>query len=323
MYSFRFKLKKSINSVIALLILCSFSSCNAQTDKKNVEPFDLAYPGKFMDYWYAGNAELDHYDLKQMRYGEPRNGDAVLIYVTEDFLPEKQVKKEFGDKPGISVLKLNFTKKFITGIYDYAIMTSIFTPVEFRKHPATLKASFSSQDWCGQSFSQMNLRNQKLNYQTRSYFQAEGDTNTAIPATYIEEDVWTRIRIEPQTLPLGKIEMIPSMEYIRLNHKDLKPYHAIANLMLQVNDTSLAGPSEFYVYTVRYPDLDRELKIKCQTVFPFKIFGWEEIQNASNPAKKETTTATLTNTLIKPYWNLNHNENQSLRDSLGIHYRME
>lgn len=323
MYSSQFHLKRSINSILALFILGGFSSCDAQTGTKPSEPFDLSYPGKFMDYWYSGNAELDHYDLTQMRYGEPRKGDAVLIYVTEDFLPEKQVKKESGDEPGVSVLKLNFTKKFITGIYDYAIMTSIFTPVEFRKHPATLKVTFSSQDWCGQSFSQMNLRNQKLNYQTRSYFQAEADTDIALDATYIEEDIWTRIRIEPQTLPLGKIDIIPSMEYLRLNHKDLKPYPAVANLMLQVNDTTLAGPSEFYVYTLSYPDLDRVLKIKCQTLFPFKVLGWEEIENASNTSKKQITTATLTNTLIKPYWKLNHNENQSLRDSLGVHYRME
>ncbi len=318
-----FNLSKTTNLLAILIILSCCISCDAQTGKKPTEPFDLAYPGKFMDYWYSGNAELDHYNLTQMRYAEPRKGDAVLIFVTEDFLPEKQVKKEFGDMPGISVLKLNFTKKFITGIYDYAVMTSIFTPVEFRKHPVTLKVTFSSQDWCGQSFSQMNFRNEKLNFETRSYFQAEGDTDIGIDATYLEEDIWTRIRIEPQTLPLGKIDIVPSMEYLRLNHKDLKPYPAEANLMLQVNDTTLAGPSEFYVYTLRYADLDRELKIKCQTVFPFKILGWEEIQNASNPAKKQITKALLTHTLIKPYWNLNNNENQSLRDSLGIHYRME
>ncbi|MEX0361456.1 MAG: septum formation inhibitor Maf, partial [Allomuricauda sp.] len=45
----------------------------------------------FKSYWYAGNAEITSYKLEQARYGELRDGTAVLIYVTEPFLPEKQV----------------------------------------------------------------------------------------------------------------------------------------------------------------------------------------------------------------------------------------
>ena len=40
---------------------------------------------KFGDYWYQGKAELASYDLNQSRYGEIRNGHAVLIFLTEDF----------------------------------------------------------------------------------------------------------------------------------------------------------------------------------------------------------------------------------------------
>lgn len=309
--------------VLNLLAILTLTGCNGQVSTPPDDLYDLAYPGHWKEYWYEGNAELDHYDLTQMRYGQPRKGDAVLIYVTEDFLVDEQVKKEFGDKPALSVLKLNFSKKFITGIYDYAIMTSIFTPVAFRKHPATLKVTFSAQDWCGQTFSQMNLRNQKLNYETHSYFQAVGDRDTSIAATYFEEDLWTRIRIEPQILPLGKIDMVPSLEYIRLHHQELRPYKAVANLVLQVNDTSLEGESEFYIYTLKYPELDRVLKIKCQNKFPFKILGWEEILHASNPAEANKTTATLSNTLIVPYWKHNQKEDRAMRDSLGMHYEME
>ena len=73
----------------------------------------------FGDYWYQGEAELNRYDLKQFRYGEMRGGDAVLIFVTEDFLTDKQVKYEYGPKPesAATVLKMNATRKFITGIY--------------------------------------------------------------------------------------------------------------------------------------------------------------------------------------------------------------
>jgi len=311
-----------IKITLFIVLIFAFSSCDAQEKTSPDVSFEQSNPQQFGDYWYKGKAELNHFDLTQIRYGEKRKGDAVLIYVTEDFLPEKQVKKEFGDEEGISVLKLNYIKKFITGIYDYSIMASIFTPIEFRKYPQTLKFTFSSQDWCGQSFAQMNLRYGKLNYEQRSYFQAEADVDKTLDATYVEEDVWTRMRLEPQMLPLGKIKMVPSQEFLRLNHKELRAYDAQASLMLQVNDLKSRGEKEFYVYTINYPELDRVLKISCQSVFPFKIIRWEETNDFTNPAKALTTIAQSRTTEMLPYWELNKNENQNLRDSLGLHYKM-
>ena len=76
----------------------------------------------FKDYWYQGKAEITSYKLEQARYGEMRDGNAVLIYVTEDFLPEVQVKADRQNAKNIPVLKLNSTKNFNTGIYPYSIM---------------------------------------------------------------------------------------------------------------------------------------------------------------------------------------------------------
>ena len=302
-----------------ILLFFTLSSCDAQVKTTSEASFQVTNPDEFNAYWYSGKAELNHFDLTQVRYGEKRPSDAVLIYVTEDFLTDKQVKKEFGDDKSVSVLKLNFVKKFTTGIYDYSIMTSVFTPLDFRKHPATLKLTFSSQEWCGQSFAQMNMQNGKLHYQERSYFQAEGDLDKTLDATYVEEDVWTRIRIEPQMLPLGKITMVPSQELMRLNHIALKAYEAEASLVLQVNDQK-SGGQELYIYTLRYPELDRTLKITCQSAFPYKILGWEETMNASNPAKALTTKAVARKTMNLPYWELNKNEHEVYRDSLGLNY---
>jgi hypothetical protein len=67
---------------------------------------------EFKDYWYAGEAEITSYELQQARYGEIRNGKAVLVFVTEDFLPQKQVKADRYNSTNIPVLKLNSTKKF-------------------------------------------------------------------------------------------------------------------------------------------------------------------------------------------------------------------
>lgn len=306
-----------INKTSTIAIALIAIACTAQTPQENA-PFVSKHPEHVNKYWYAGKGELNHYDLAQNRYGEVRKGEAVLVYVTEDFLPNKQVKKEFGSQPGISVLKLNKMKKFVTGIYDYSLMTSIFTPMDFNKYPATLKATFSGQDWCGQSFSQMNLRERRLEYQVRSYFQNEGDSDTSFPATYVEEDLWTRARIEPQMLPMGKIDMLPSMEYMRLKHVEQKPYKAEANLVLQVNDNKTN--EEFYIYTLRYPELKRSLTFKIQSSFPYKILSWEETWNYDKPGNQLKTTATLTHTDRRAYWQEHSIKNETLRDSLGLQY---
>jgi len=311
-----FKISKYIFIFLSLFIL---TACDAQVNTSPDDPYQSSHPEEFAKYWFAGKAELNSYDLDQMRYGEKREGEAVMIFVTEDFLPNEQVKKEFGDKPATSIIKLNALKKFVTGIYDYSVMTSAFTPIEFRKYPSTLKVTFSSQDWCGQVFGQMNLRDRKLEFQSRSYFQAEGDEEIAIDATYIEDDIWNRMRLEPQTLPLGKIDMVPSMEFMRLKHKDVKAYRCEANLFLQVNDSK--SGEEFYSYQLFYPELDRKLIVNCESRFPFRILGWEEIWNASSE-NSQRTQATLKETLIMPYWELNGVKNKALRDSLGLDYKI-
>ena len=64
---------------------------------------------------------------------KPEKGKAVLIYVTEDFLNKEQVKANRKSKVSQTVLKLNRTKKFNTGIYPYSIMTSLFTRLGQKK----------------------------------------------------------------------------------------------------------------------------------------------------------------------------------------------
>ena len=46
------------------------------------------------EYWYQGKAEISRFELQQSRYGEVHQGDAVMIFVTEDFRTDIQVKLE-------------------------------------------------------------------------------------------------------------------------------------------------------------------------------------------------------------------------------------
>jgi hypothetical protein len=263
---------------------------------------------EFKDYWYAGNAEITSYKLKQARYGELRAGTAVTIFVTEDFLPEAQVKANNQSKANIPVLKLNSTKNFLTGVYPYSIMTSTFNPVTTKEH--ALKVSNSVQEWCGHVYAQLNNK-KDFEITAHSYFEGEGDQQIKLPKTWLENELWNLIRINPNELPTGEAEIIPSFDYLRLGHKNLKAYRAIL---------SLEQLESLQVYTIRYPELNRDLTIYFETEFPFSIEKWEEtyVSGYGQGAKTLTTTATKMKQIKTTYWSQNKNSDSALRDTLGL-----
>lgn len=265
-------------------------------------------------YWSQGKAELSRYQLTQARYGQLHNGDAVLVFVTEDFLTEPQVKLESdpAGRPTASVLKLNFTKKFITGIYPYSLMASVFTPVEVFAQPRTLKVSTTVQEWCGHVFMQLNLKGKSYNVEERSYFEREGDQNFALDTAMLEDEIWTRIRIAPQTLPVGVVKMIPGTLASRLRHKPLSVVEAKAEL----RDVTDSSGAKLRRYTVTYGSGERTLAIDFRSEFPYQIVGWTE--SYDDFGKPLTTTARLTHTLMTDYWSRHNNADTTLRKELGL-----
>lgn len=105
-------------NILLFFFISIFYSCTEnnlkQTDKVVKEKskfYEIKKHENFNQYWYDGNAEITSYKLSQVRYGEIHEGRAVTIFVTEDFLPEKQVKADYQNEKNIPVLKLNSTKK--------------------------------------------------------------------------------------------------------------------------------------------------------------------------------------------------------------------
>lgn len=278
-------------------------------DQRSAEQASRVFESQqFHDYWHAGKAEISSYTLNQSRYGENRRGKAVLIFVTEDLSKKLQVKLDDPTQRNkINVLKLNFTKKFITGIYPYSLMLSVFTPTDLEKEPATLKASMSSQEWCGQVYTQMNLRGNRYAVKSHSYFEEEADQKFSIRQQLLEDEIWNRIRLDPENLPEGEIKIIPGLFYTRLHHADLKMNEGTAEK--SENDSS-------FVYTITYPDRHRSLVIQYEKDFPFKILAWHETWNEDG--KILETSATLDQTVYTDYWRKNSNEFQYLRDSLNL-----
>src|SRR5215210_8830124 len=160
-------------------------------------------PDEFRAYWNKGKGEITGYKLTQSRYGELHEGDAVLLFVTEPFSRSKQVKLDDWEHAGsdsVNVLKLNFSKKFLTGIYPYSLMLSTFTPIDSAESPRTLKTSMTGQEWCGHVFTQLNLHDDQYDCAGFSYFASEGDTRQQLPAVFLEDEVWSRIRLNPEKL---------------------------------------------------------------------------------------------------------------------------
>lgn len=266
---------------------------------------------EFNQYWYAGDAEITSYELEQARYGEIHSGKAVLVFVTEPFSRDKQVKTDNPGKEDVSVMKLNFTKKFNTGIYPYSMMNSSFVPVK-EKNGHALKITSSSQEWCGHTYTQLNSRSGKFEVESHSYFEREGDESFTLPKTLLEDELWTRIRLNPEDLPVGTHEVIPAFFHLRLLHQALKPYSArIEKKALADNETA---------YIIKYPDLNRQLKIVYNNRFPYEITGWEETFTSGwgASAKTLTTKATRIKTMKTDYWTKHNNVDLPLRDELGL-----
>ena len=300
------------------VFLTVLSGCNSSEENSNSqkvstkkETSKTATPRnnskEFKEYWYNGTAEITSYSLMQERYGEIREGTAVNIFVTEDFLPDAQVKANNASEENVSVMKLNQMKNFNTGIYPYSIMTSTFSPITEKEHP--LKITNSVQEWCGQAYMQLNNR-EDFEIESHSYFQGEADQKLSLPKTYLENELWNLIRINPEELPTGDVMIIPSFEYLRLRHKEIKEHNAFA---------SLKQGDSITIYTLNYPDLQRQIMLFFNSTFPYEIEKWEEVNAADqNDTLRLKTTATKLKRIKSDYWTKNANAHLNLRDSLHL-----
>jgi hypothetical protein len=300
--------------LLPLLALC-IHACNPSKGEsalnKGNTPSKPAFnsttlPAGFQDYWYKGQAEICTYDVLQDRYDEIRKADEVHVFVTEDLSKKKQVKLDDPAQAGSDrspVLKLNTIRRFHTGIYDYSLMESVFTPVD---GSPTLKTSTTVQDWCGHVFAQTNLGTNGYNVHSYSYFEMEGDREFQLPLHMLEDELWVRLRLNPESIPVGETQIIPSTIYCRLRHKPYQPEKATI---------SFSDEGKSRVLKVQYTNIPRTLAIRFERTFPFRILGWEETNN-----NKNASSGTLKSTTIAPYWTQHDHASDHLRDSLKLYF---
>ena len=271
------------------------------------------------NYWSQGKAEVNVYEVSQNRYKENHSGQLVSVFVTEDFLTDKQVKNErYINENSTWILKNIQLKKFTTGVYDYSLFNSVFTPINRNKFPKSLKVSASSQEWCGTMYTQFNLiLDTDYKVEHRSYFESEGDRVTRIKKSYLEDEVFTVLRMNPLLLPVGTVQLIPPANYIQLKHLPIKSYKAITSL-ISYDKKEISG-SNLMQYKIVYPELNRSIHIVFENKAPYKIMGWFEKFPSSFDGKPRTTSIILKTQKMLPYWRQNSLKDKYLREELGLH----
>lgn len=268
-------------------------------------------------YWTQGKAEVNVYELSQNRYKDNHPGKVLSVFVTEDFLTDKQVKNEYYTNPKSTWTFKNIQlRKFTTGIYDYSLFTSVFTPIDRIKFPQSLKVTATSQEWCGTIFTQLNFKENKYAYQQRSYFEREGDVSSSISIAFLEDEVYTVLRMNPELLPKGTFQMIPALNYMQLKHLKNRTFKVNAGIRTY-KEKQFKG-EKLNEYRINFPELKRELRIIYENKAPYKIVGWLDTFPSAFDGKQRTTKATLTAQKMLPYWGQNSLADTKLRKELGL-----
>ena len=290
-------MNKISSLIIATLSLVATTGCTQS------QPINKNYDKAVMERFGTGAAEIAVYDLEQNRYNDVHSdGTFMSIWVTEDFLTDKQVKDEGISKGSNTTVLKNIQRRlFTTGLYDYSMMHTTFTPIDRTAHPHTLKMTLSSQDWCGHSFSQINMDGRQYKSKLLSYFESEGDTETKFPLAVMEDEIFNLIRMDVGLIPQGKMEVIPSAVYVRLTHIPHKPYSATVNVSNYTGSDFKGGSLK--MVSITYPDFQRQLEIVFDEADANTIVGWTDTYPSIFDRQPRTTKATLRTVKKLDYWN--------------------
>jgi len=254
----------------------------------------------FWKVWGDGKAELSGYAVTTTRYGAPREGRIVLIYVTEPMDRRNWIKDDAGDVPveeRVNVLKLNNVLKFQTGIYPYSVMTSVFAPVDAlaAERFAPAKIAMSAQEWCGLVYQKVIPAPEAFASEVRSYFHAEGDRDATVktpPGTLYEDALLIQLRELDGPFAGGKSwsgSIVPSLWSQRKSHAALGP---VAATIKREEATRNGAPVTRF--TLLYGSVATTYDV--EKAAPRRVLSWKT--EGGDEAK-------LLKTARLPYWQLN------------------
>ncbi len=296
--------------------------CTPLSESAAADPEATLAMGEFWQHWGDGKAEIAAYDLQHPRYGELRKGLAISIFVTENFSISKGVKTERphqGSADVVPVVKLNLVEDFSTGVYDYNLMTSVFSSLEpsaSRAAGAPVKISFSSQEWCGHVYQQFRFGESTISSDSHSYFEGEEDAKTSFtyPKNGIAEDTlwhWARGFSAPFMSPgeQHKAPLLSSLKTLRLKH--VEPTWQQAQFSYSDKPSKLSVPAGEFDVETRIVALANGSTIKffVEVDKPKRIIKWETSEGIS---------AELIGSKRLPYWSLKDIKSEELLKTIGV-----
>jgi hypothetical protein len=268
----------------------------------------------FWTAWGDGKAELSGYRITTGRYGAPRQGTLVLIYVTEPMDRRVWIKDDAGDVPAserVNVMKLNAALRFQTGIYPYSVMTSVFAPVEdgpgaLRFTPA--KIAMTAQEWCGSVYHKLIVRDAAFDSEIRSYFHAEGDRASVVPTrpgTIYEDALLIQLRELDGPFAAGRDwsgAIVPSLWSSRKAHRPLQPVLATIR-----RTSALRDGVPVTRFTVAHGSVTRTIDVEKGGAR--RVLGW---------TTSDGETASILKTARLPYWKLNAPGDEKYLAQIGL-----
>jgi hypothetical protein len=272
---------------------------------------DASASSEFWDFWGDGKAELSAYRGKTSRYGELREAEVVLIYVTEPHSRESWVKDQRApEDEQVQVMKLNHVAKFRTGIYPYSVMTSTFSPVDdyppHRFQP--VKSTLTAQEWCGHVFHGIWIGSDAYTSAMHSYFAGEEDARKVVETpegTLYEDALFIQLRELDGRFNEGEDwsgSLVPRLWERRKEHEPLEPVDAqITREDAEFDGTPVTRFELTYEGKTATFDIAKD--------YPHRLLHW---------SRSDGTEMTLVGSERLPYWRLNRNGDESQLEKLNL-----
>jgi len=307
--------------VLALPLLLA-PACSNENGHRGTAPLEGVVDGRpveqvFWDHWSDNRGELSAYRLVTPRYGELREGTLVWVYVLEQMDRRNWIKDDQGSVPQehqTIVMKLNETMRFLTGIYPYSVMTSVFSPVGpwHRERFSPTRITLTAQEWCGQVYLRVMPRRDHFGVDIRSYFSSEGEDAYDVASG---DDVLFENALPIQLRELdgpfagggdweGRI--VPALWQQRISHEPLATVPATISRSTVTGENG-QGVSRFIL---AYGDYRRSFDVEQES--PRRILGW---------TTSEGERATLLGTQRLTYWQLNGLGDERHLEALGLDVR--
>lgn len=222
---------------------------------------------KFMDYWQNNKPEVVKYELKE---------DSV--YVGEGSLTFRlDYVKGVNKDDSVQVLKSDFIGKIKKENYDYSAMTSTYLPLNLSIRPHAMKIINSVQEPEETAFLVLSQIPKSYEINSKNTFKVKTKEHFILERKNLEDELWTKIRMNPDNLLVGDIEIIPSFAFWQSVRKSPEVCEAKAELN-NYTGTEFKG-TKLKNYTLNYPDLKRSLSIIFEQGFPHEIVGWKRVSD--------------------------------------------